>query len=249
MEPNNNSLIPTETLADEIRTIYKSDQLRAETLIEAYLEQRLKNRSTAERITILQELIHKFKGEDSDTKQETSFEQKEFFRLISLFLGERISTEALLSTELSEKLAYSLNTIFDTLNQIIGVIHVTLLGEKEDVQTIRQIIGSNLQEESGSESLQDYLDQIQQAFLVSHRAFQQAAGNMVDKVLNELAPDHISAISGGSLSFGPFRKAGLFEVYKEKFQTCRGWFDSGRFSEELLREFEKTCQTLYKRKT
>ena len=72
---------------------------------------------------------------------------------------------------------------------------------------------------------------------------------MVDNVLNELAPDHISAISGGSLNFGPFRKAGLYEVYKEKFQTCRGWFDSGRFSEELLREFEKTCQTLYKRKT
>ena len=35
------------------------------------------------------------------------------------------------------------------------------------------------------------------------------------------------------------------EAYQEKFQKIRQWFDSGRCTEELLREFEKTCQSRY----
>lgn len=55
----------------------------------------------------------------------------------------------------------------------------------------------------------------------------------------------LEAERGGGLRFGPLRKAELYEIYKEKFSQFKGWFESGSFMEELLREFEKTCQRLY----
>ena len=102
-----------------------------------------------------------------------------------------------------------------------------------------------MREKPNRDSLQNYLDQIQEAFLVAHKAFQEAAQTKVGEILKELSPDHFEASEGGWLKFGPFRKAELFEIYKEKFQACKSWFESGRFMEELLREFEKTCQKLY----
>ncbi|HDH04224.1 MAG TPA: hypothetical protein ENH01_00725 [Nitrospirae bacterium] len=246
METNNISPIPIDTLIREIRTIYDSDYTRAETVIEAYLKQILKDCSPDKRIAVLQELIDSCTGVKHDSRREISFEQEDFSGLVSLLLGGRMSTAGLSSTELSEKLAHSLNTVFDALNRIIGVIHSTLLGEEEELQTIRHIIGSDLKEEKATESLHDYLDQIQQAFLVSHRAFQQAAGNIVNQIMNELDPDRISTDTEGGFKFGPFRKAELFEVYKERFQVCRSWYDSERFTADLLREFEKICQKLYK---
>ena len=53
-----------------------------------------------------------------------------------------------LSPEWPDKLARSLNTLFDTLNQIIGVIHTTFLGQKGEMETIRLIIGSALKGEA-----------------------------------------------------------------------------------------------------
>ena len=120
------------------------------------------------------------------------------------------------------------------------------------MMTIRGIIGSNFEkiEASGThDSLQSYLDQIQDAFLVAHQSFQQAAQTRVRQILDELDPKRISDLSKGGYKFGPFRKAELFEVYKEEFKVCKAWFESGRFANELLREFEKTCQKSYKVKT
>jgi len=142
-----------------------------------------------------------------------------------------------------------LNTIFDTLNQIIGVIHVNLLGRKVELETIRQVIGSSLEKEGKPESLQGYLDQIREAFLVAHLAFQQVALNKMKGVLSELEPERLEAEEQGGLKFGPFLKADHFDSYKEKFRRVKGWVDSGRFGEELLREFEKNCQKSYKVKT
>lgn len=241
------SSISIKTLTDEIRAIYQSDHPRAETFIENYLLQSLKEFSPTDKINLLEKLTQQFESNSVKARPDLDFESKEFLRLFSLLLGKSISSVDLSRTEVLERLAHSLNTIFNTLNQIIGVIQTTLLGKKTEFdETIRHIIGSDLEGSAGTISLQGYLDQIQEAFLVSHQAFKEAAQTKVGEILKELNPDHIEATTGGGLKFGPLRKAELFEIYKEKFQTCKTWAESGRFIEELLREFEKKCQKRYK---
>jgi hypothetical protein len=235
-----------ETLAGDIRAIYKKDPLRAEVLIEAYLDQSLKQFSSREKMGLLEELGHQFENLRPKAPFDLDFESKAFSQLFSLLLGKKISEADVSCAEVSEKLAHSLNTIFNTLNQIIRVIQTTLFGEKAEFdETIRHIIRSNLEGSAGAVSLQSYLDQIQEAFLVAHQAFKKAAQTKLGEILEELNPDQIEATPAGSLKFGPLRKAEFFETYKEKFRACRDWFESGRFTEELSREFEKTCQKLY----
>ncbi len=234
-------------MANEIRIIYNSDISKAEKLVETYLEQRLKEYLFSERLDFLEKLTHQFKSYSHKTETTFNLESKEFSRLLSLLFGKRISMADLSSTEISQKLANSLNTILDTINQIIRVMNNKLLGKDAQLdKTIRGIIGSNLEEEEASDSLQSYLDQIQDAFLVAHQAFQQAAQTRVRQILDELDPNRISALTEKGLKFGPFRKAELFEVYKEKFRVCETWFETGRFKNELLREFERICQKSYK---
>jgi len=239
--------ISLETLASEIKAIYQSDFRRAEPLIETYLQESLKEFSPIEKIDLFEKLTHQFESPNVQGRPDLDFESKEFLRLFSLLLGKSSSMVDLSRTEVLERLAHSLNTIFNTLNQIIGVIQTTLLGKKIDLdETIRHIIGSDLEGSAGTSSLQDYLDQIQEAFLVSHQAFKEAAQTKVREILKELNPDHIEATTGRGLKFGSLRKAELFEIYKEKFHSCKTWTESGRFIEELLREFEKICQKRYK---
>ncbi len=239
-----------ETMAKEIGIIYNSDISNAETLIETYLEQRLKEYSDSDRLEFLEELTRQFRSFSPKPETTLNFEQEEFSQLFSLLLGKRISMADLSSTEVTQKLANSLNTIFDTINQIIRVMNNKLLGKDAQLdKTIRGIIGSNLEKEETSDSLQSYLDHIQEAFLVAHQAFQQAAQTRVRQILDELDPNRISASSERGLKFGPFRKAELFEIYKEKFQACKAWFETGHFKNELLREFERICQKSYKTDT
>jgi len=238
-----------EKLAGDIKNIYRSDPSRSEVLIASYLEQQFQGISAEERLALLEKLAHHFKDGSLRTHRPTGLESSEASRLFSLLLGHKISIGDLSSADLSAKFAHSLNTIFDSLNQIIGVINHTLLGREPELETIRHIIGSDLGGEAKPESLQSYLDQIQEAFLVAHQAFQQAAKAKVSEILAELDPERISAQTDGGLKFGPLRKAELFDVYKEKFQSCKSWLESGRLTEGLLREFEKTCQKLYNKKT
>jgi len=240
---------PVEKWAGEIRAIYESDPFRSEALIEQYLKEALKRLSPSEGQAILEELARQFKPPRCDSEPLPNPGGEPFARLCSLLLGERISMEDLQSEALVGRLASSLNTVFDMLNQIVHVMHGTLLGEKEELETIRQIIGADLQGGHEGTSLQTYLDQIQKAFLVSHQAFQQAARTKVGEILSELDPDRIATLMEGGLRFGPLRKAGLFEIYREKYRICKGSFESGRLMNDLLREFEKVCQKIYQTKT
>jgi hypothetical protein len=162
-------------------------------------------------------------------------------------LGERVSAKDLESEVLPEKMLSALNTVFDTLNRVVGVIHTTLLGRKAEFETIRKIIGADLRE-GEADSLQGYLNQIQEAFLMAHQAFQQAARTKVGEILSELDPDRIATLRERGLRFGPLRKAELFEIYREKFRACKDSFDSGRLMNDLLKEFERICQKAHKRK-
>lgn len=233
-----------ENLVEEIRGIYQSDPNNAEGLISHFLKGKLRAYPLAEQINILKELTRRFASPSADYA--ATLPDEELPRLLSALFGKRYSLQDLSSPDALEKLTKSLNTVFDTLNQIIGVIQSTLLGKRSELETIRLVIGSNIAGESpGGDSLQNYLSQIKEAFLISHKAFRQAAQAKVGEVLRELDPEQIAAEGEGGFEFGPLRKAKLFDLYKEKFAQAKGYYESGRFLEELLREFEKSCQKLY----
>lgn len=235
-----NNPILIEELASDIKDLYHSDVVQAVTLIEGYLDQCLDGLSPSERLELLDKLTHEFKPV---IPQEPSGPGPDLVtKLFSLFLGKEVSDIDLSSAEFLERLAGSLNTVFDSLNELLGIINVTLLGKQEELETIRHIIGTNLHDEGEHSSLETYLDQIKEAFLVSHQAFKKAAQTRVKEILLELDPQRIEESEPGGLKLGPLRKANLFEIYQQKFQRVQKWFESGRFEEELLRDFERTCE-------
>ncbi|MDY7030307.1 MAG: hypothetical protein SVY10_00180 [Thermodesulfobacteriota bacterium] len=234
----------TKQLADELRLIYESDRGRAETLIMAHLEERMKGISVDERSSALDLLTAEFETSKSDQSMNAILDTTLFLKFFSLIIGERVSHADLSYTELSERLAACLNTIFDTLNELVHVINEALFGENNEDETIRKFVVSGVEGENGTQSLVKYLDQIKTAFLISQKAFQDAAQTKMSEVLVGLDPDRIAEESGGSFKLGPLRKAELFEIYKDRFNSCKKWFDSGRFTEEFLREFEKNCRRL-----
>jgi hypothetical protein len=240
------SPVSIEELVKEIRTINRSGATDIEVLIEQYLEHRLQGVSTSERPAIIENLVRQFKAGSTEAASALRVESRELSRLFSLLLGKKVSVEDFSSEEISDKLASALSTVFDTLNRIISVIHSTLLGQKAEIETIRHIIGSQLEGERGTSSLQEYLDQIQEAFLVAHKSFQSASRNKIEQILSELDPEKIASSVNAGLKFGPLKKAEIFEAYKEKYTAIRTWLDSGRLMTELLREFEKNCQKTYK---
>jgi hypothetical protein len=237
-----------ENLALGIRELLQSGVPDAENAIEGFLDRELRGVSMAERLPLVEELVREFSGLESEDRRNLHLEGTEAARLLSLLLGEGGGAH-LSAAEVSEKLALSLNTVFDSLNQIIGVIQSTLLGREAEIETIRHVIGSQFGGNGEEVSLQKYLDQIQQAFLTGHQGFQAAARSTVEELLGALNPDALARDTNTGLRFGPLRKAELFESYQEKYQECRRWFDSGRFTENLLREFEKYCQKTYQERT
>ncbi len=233
--------ISIDSLANDIRILYQSNPLKSEALIENYLEEGLKGMAGQE-IAVLEALTSRFKTPGSDSVYTPGKDKISLF--LAGLLGGRVQESPLGSTECLEKLTQSLNTIFDTLNKIIATIHTILLGEEPELKTIRTRMRDVIQGEGELSSIQVYLDRIQKSFLVAHKAFQHAACAKMEEVLIELDPDRLQEPRGG-FKIGPLRKAELFETYKDKFLKCYSWFHSKKFSEELLREFEKTCQRLY----
>ena len=238
------SPLSIDVLAAEILDICHSDVSEAETLIERYLDKRLRGVSASERLDLLEKLTHEFR--QAIPQEPRAYDPDLVAKLSFLFLGKKVSKVDLSSHEFLERLADSLNTVFTNLNELVGVINANLLGNNAELETIRHHIGANLQDESGGSSLEDYLTQIKKAFLTSHQAFKQAAQAKVSEILVELDPKRIAHSETGVLKVGPLRKAGLFDVYQEKFQRVQKWFESERFMNDLLREFEKICRSLYR---
>ena len=231
-------------LANDIREIHASDRLQAEALVETYLEKQMNELSGRERMRLLKELTFVFNRADSDTSSGTNLREEVFSQLFSLLLGRKVSQVDLSSPELLERLAESLNTIFDTLNKLVSVINGNLFGEHAGEETIRKVLCFELEREKESKSLESYLGQISKAFLIAQQAFKKAAYTRVREILLEMDPCRIASVSGGGLRLGPLRKAESFEIYEERYNKVKKWFESGRFMEELLREFEKNCQEL-----
>lgn len=237
-----NNPILIEELASDIKDLYHSDVSQAGTLIEGYLDQCLEGLSQSERLELLDKLTHEFKPVISQQPSAPGSGPDLVAKLFSLFFGKEVSDIDLSSAEFLERLAGSLNTVFDSLNELVRVINVTLLGKQAELETIRHIIGTNLHDEVEHSSLETYLAQIKEAFLVSHQAFKKSAQTKVNEILLELDPQRLEESEPGRLKLGPLRKANLFEIYQQKFERVQKWFESGRFEEELLRDFERTCE-------
>jgi hypothetical protein len=234
-----------DKLADEIRQIYTSDRRQAENLIEQFLENTLGDNSDDDKLEIINKLTGKFKVNRNVKLENLNLDQEVLTRIFSFLLGRTVSQAELSSDELLQRLADSLNTIFDMLNQLVSVINRVFLGQPEGAQTIRQMIGFHLEGDDYTRSLESYLGQITKAFLTAQQAVKYAAEKKMKEILVELEPDRIAASARGGLQFGSLRKAKHFELYAEKYKVFKKWVDSGRYAEELLREFENNCQQIF----
>jgi hypothetical protein len=234
-----------DQLAKQIRQIHASDRLHAEDRIEEFLESSLAGVSRNEKMRIVGELASRFEANRVHFAEDVTVDREILTRVFSFLLGKKVSQADLSSAELLQRLADSLNTIFNMLNQLVSVINMTFLGQHEEIETIRQVIGFHLEGENQSRSLENYLGQINKAFLTAQQAFKIAAEKKVKEILVELDPERIAASAGGGFKLGRLRKAESFDLYTNKFKAFKDWLESGRFMEELLREFENNCQKLF----
>ncbi len=235
-------------VAAEIRDLYSLNPDQGEALIEGFLEERFKNLEAGDRIRALADVTRRFGPIQAPGASSPVSSDKEavlLSRLFSLILGEAVSPDDLSSEEVLDRLAASLNIVFDSLNQLVAVIDNVLYGRSAGLNSIRHIIGSHVQGEEDTVPLEEYIARIKRAFLDSQRSFQAAAETQVAALLSELDPDRI-ARSGGGVKFGPFQKAEMFKQYEERFAQCKKWFESGRFWLEMQKKFEKNCEALSK---
>ena len=238
-------LLDISLLSDKIRRIYSSDPSIAEDSIENFLKESFPDFSQEKKIKGLEALIDEFLEDITYPENDVNIDPEILTRIFSFLLGKKISQADLQSAELLQRLADSLNTIFDSLNRLVGVINMTFLGQHDGIETIRQVIGFHLEGDNQSGSLETYLGQINKAFLISQKAFKIAVENKVKEILAELSPEKISELSDSGFIFGKNKKAKSFDMYTNKYNTFNDWFESGRFMEEFLREFENNCQRLF----
>jgi hypothetical protein len=157
--------------------------------VEAFLKEQMAGLDSHSRIAALQSVVNRL-GNTCRPSMTGETDEEVLTRVCSLLLGRKVSMDDLSSSELLEKLAESLNTIFNTLNQLISVINMTFTGEGSPEQTIRQVIGFRLEGEGQGNSLETYLDQISNAFLTAQQSFKEAAYAKVKQVLSVLDPEH-----------------------------------------------------------
>jgi uncharacterized protein (DUF2267 family) len=230
-----------EALSEEIRRLYRSNPVEAPVAIEGLLAERLKTLPASQRGAQLHAIAEAFRPRRPAIPAEKETQEAVFSKIFSLLLGREVSSESLSSSEIMERLSEALHTLFATLNRLIQTIDATLLGDGTADQTIRKVIGSRLEGAESPISLEEYLGRIDKAFLITHQAFRMAAQTVTENLLRELDPERIAAAAGQRLAFGPLKKAEYFDIYKSKFSTLKKWFDSGRFMDDLLREFENHC--------
>ncbi len=236
-----NDNLSVSEMAATIRNKYMADPSSGQQTIDAYVKEVLAERPPEEARAIIEEVMQSF---SADSEPIELLADKELLtRVFGLLLGRKVTLDDLTSGELLERLAKSLNTIFNALNELISVINMTFAGgEGTGEQTIRQFIGFHLEGEDQTQSLEAYLGKINDAFLTTQKASKAAVQTKVGQILNALDPSKLAAERSGGLKIGPMRKAEDFDILKEKIERIRRWYDSGRFMEEYSREFEKSCQ-------
>ncbi len=234
--------INPQQIMEDIEGICTSAPSRAETLVESYLETQLGSLTMNERIACVEKLISPDQPAIKDTQTEGFLTDDALARLLSSLLGRNVSAKDLTSQEVTNRLVAALDLIFNKINRLIESIDTRLYGDARGNQTIRHLIGSQIEGATQRDSLEDYLCKIEQAFLTSHKAFPTASKSIVLQVLEELDPERMIAEETGALKFGVFKKADCYDKLSEKFQIVKKWMASDRFVDKLLLEFEKCCR-------
>ena len=246
-----NSLdISHQALKEQIKAVYAGNA--QDDAIEAHLDAVLANLDKNSRGEVLDRLIQEFEHDTDavnqppitkNTQENMAIDDHVLARVIKLLLGRNVSQADMNSDELLESLAESINTVFEALNQLIGTINTTLMGKQDSDQTIRQVIGYHLEGAGHGRTLDSYIGQIGKAFFESQQASKRAAHAKVKEIIRELSPDTIARDSGAS-RLSPMKKSKYYDEYVNKFEKIEQWFESGRFMESFLREFERNCQKI-----
>ncbi len=232
---------------DILRQLYAEDPSTAEERIEEYLLGQMASSTAEEQSSQLLELAEDFRQEKPVAV--SPGHDPTLSRLAGLLLGAKADEVDLSSPQVFEKLAQSINVVFDAINDIILGINSTFAGPESETATIRLVISSQIDVDGGGESLLSYLNQIKEAFAMSLQAFQKATQTKLIELFREIDPKRIEEMSSdGKLQIGPFKKAELFETYERKFRSLESMLNSGKLQEKFLREFEKSCQEIYLRK-
>ncbi|MHC1742020.1 MAG: hypothetical protein AB9873_03195 [Syntrophobacteraceae bacterium] len=237
-----------EELAQEIRAIYRSAPDNARERIEAHLLEKMPDTDPYGQLDLLEALRAQFTDLSGSEPVETSIEGAQFRMLLARVLGKHMDETVSTTDAMMDQLSASLNRIFDSVNEIVGVIQGTLMGEQDQLQTIRRLIHLDIQESRSTGAIEKYLSQIKHAFLLSNRAFHLAARSEIKKVLDELDPDRPVQAEEHGFKFGFLKKSDQMDAVRTRFDQIKRWFESDRFSEDLSREFERVCQKLYAEK-
>jgi hypothetical protein len=235
-------------LANEVRHRYHMDPQDMQTSIEGYLEGMVKDLSPEEKVAFLENLFAQFQCAPLESLSRTGGDEGLLYKLMTLVLGPRAKDIDPCSEELVEKLAKALNTVLDSLNELIQNIHATFMGSGGETETIRVYIGSQLNEGEKARSLEEHIATIREAFFIAYESFKEASATKLKEIMTELDPDRIAAEISQGFKFGPMRKANLFDAYQEKYNTLKNWSNSGLLIEALLREFERIFQKRYTEK-
>ena len=238
------------TIAEEITALYKTDPKQAKALIEAHLARRLRDVTVHERLRFLDRLCEMFKsqGVEQEFRPREDVQQEALQQLMGFVLGKSFNPDEMYSQEAIDQLGDSLQTLFETLNDLIQTIELTLMGQSDQSKTIRTVIASKVRHEDGGRSLREHLNQIKAGFLIAHTSFQQSSCDMVKKIVAALAPDQLRNEASTAIKFGPFKKAELFELFEHRFESILKWSDSDRFLRDLTRDFEKNCRNLQQKR-
>jgi len=237
--------IQFEEIKDHLIKIFQEQKEESDFPITEYLENQFSDLDLPERTMVLDQLIDRFETQNNGNNQPAGLIQDDHVlaRVIKLLLGRDITQVDLSSEELLESLGESINTVFESLNQLISVINTTLMGKQDSDETIRQVIGYHIEGGQNTSTLENYIGQIGKAFFASQEASKKAAHSKVVQILEELSPEKIEKEADVS-RLSPRRKSKYYEVYELKFKKFEKWFESGRFMESFLREFERNCQKI-----
>ncbi len=232
------------SLANTIRNIYKQNPANAPSAIKNFLTRELNFNTVPEKQQTMKQLATHFEPVMAEQTPSLFPADDQFLRFCSILLGHPVNNRDLQTDGLQQRLSESLTAIFETLNQLIKTINLTLQEDDQPQETIRFLIGEQLTGSLDAKPLKEHLDQIRTAFVTSHTAFKNAMQITVEKILNELDPKTLKEKNSGGLAFNPLRKVDGFNQYGKTHKDCRQWFESGRCMEEFLRTFEKQCSTI-----
>ena len=139
-----NSQDLTEKVAREISCRCPVNNSEIESWLNSYLADELKGLSVQDKIANLNGLTETFRvSEPAAIKQSTGM-NGDFPRLMSLLLGSNITNSDLQNDEVMAKFAGEMNKLFDSLNQLIAALRMNLYGHDDSLETIRKIIGKNI---------------------------------------------------------------------------------------------------------